>query len=275
MLGTATVMGKACTLASWGTVPPRTMGFTSCSRRSSTTASTSGPDTKDTLRRQHTKPENMQGTKGHSLPGTSVDGHIRHQRRKDHLNRTLSLPPESASDVSNPTAQKLLPTGGATCRRKDSAEVRNSKSVGTVDLSRWKDVAHVGLAERAASINSRRKDDAEVGNAQSAGSVALSGIRDPANFGDTRSVSSIASSRRRTVKISHNRLSMQTNLLQQVLCADDDMLVKAESANLDRVLSELADANSRLIDILGDEEKEIDQSDWMEKVDAEAFALKQ
>ena len=76
------------------------------------------------------------------------------------------------------------------------------------------------------------------------------------------------------VNSSKDRLSRQVDLMNDVLATDDVDMIKRESTNLDRVLANLVDAHSRLMEVIDGEQSE-SQAKWMEQIDAEVFHIKQ
>ena len=90
-----------------------------------------------------------------------------------------------------------------------------------------------------------------------------------------RSEGSIVASLNQIVKSIHSRLSLQMELVKQVLSSNDESLLKTESNNMDRMLQELSDANTRLMETLQDEKKLETQANFMYSVDATVFRLKQ
>ena len=86
--------------------------------------------------------------------------------------------------------------------------------------------------------------------------------------------SSLSSSRKVIVDNLYCRLLRQIDHFKQVIASEEADLIRMESANIDCIFSNLKDANTRLIECL-DEEGEIEQSIWMDKLDSDVFALKQ
>lgn len=76
------------------------------------------------------------------------------------------------------------------------------------------------------------------------------------------------------VNSAKDRLSRQVNLMHDVLATDEVDMIKRESANLDRMLSDLVDANMRIMEVIDKDQSE-KQAQWMEKIDLEVFHIKQ
>ena len=72
----------------------------------------------------------------------------------------------------------------------------------------------------------------------------------------------------------HKRLLMQLNLIDSALATDDAELVKTETSNLDRILSELSEASVSYQVLITDEEKAA-HDNWMDNTDTKVFEKKQ
>ena len=77
-----------------------------------------------------------------------------------------------------------------------------------------------------------------------------------------------------TLNALHLGLVRQMSLVEQYLLTYDADIVNNESTKLDKILSDLTDANTRLVELLSDEEKALAQLKWMENIDGDVFQLK-
>ena len=146
------------------------------------------------------------------------------------------------------------------------------------------EINRLNLAVISAKMYALKLNESDIDSRKLAGNPAsLPGIRTEVGndvaFSETRSMTAVSSktvreSSGRIAKFLNQRLCDQLSLVDHVLQTDDADHVKNESANLDRRLSDLIDANSRLMELMNDSEK-VTQTAWIQEIDANVFQMKQ
>lgn len=157
-------------------------------------------------------------------------------------------------------------------QRNDHTSSQSHRSYKQSSKSR----SHSGISKRTSYSGSSTKSDPKqnVTTRRSQDGALIPKQSTPETIKSQITESDLIEATKTTVQRSYKRLQLQLNLLDCALATDDVELVRTETANLDRILAELTDANSALIDVVNDVEK-ASQSVWIEQIDTEVFKKKQ